>query len=114
VINTSSYAVTGTITVGAGPQGIRVSPDGSVLYAADFGAGGITPIDPATGKAGTFIPTAAGAYQLAFTPDGTTAWVVNTGANSVSPVDVATGTAGTAVTVGNAPDGIAITPATGG
>ncbi|HEY3953986.1 MAG TPA: GH92 family glycosyl hydrolase [Streptosporangiaceae bacterium] len=113
VIDTSSYAVTGTITVGAGPQGIRVSPDGSVLYAADFGAGGITPIDPATGKAGTFIPTAAGAYQLAFTPDGTTAWVVNTGANSVSPVDVATGTAGTAVTVGNAPDGIAITPAAG-
>ena len=114
VINTSSYAVTGTITVGADPQGIRVSPSGSVLYAADFGAGGITPINPATGTAGTFIPTAAGAYQLAFTPDGTTAWVVNTGANNTSPVDVATGTAGTAVTVGNAPDGIAITPAAGG
>jgi predicted alpha-1,2-mannosidase len=113
VISTSSYKVVSTITVGSGPQGIRVSPSGSVLYVADSGSGGITPIDPVTGKAGAFIPTAAGAYQIAFTPDGSTAWVVNTGANDVSPVDVATGTAGTAVTVGNAPDGIFITPAAG-
>ncbi|MGH3158261.1 MAG: glycoside hydrolase domain-containing protein, partial [Streptosporangiaceae bacterium] len=114
VIDTSSYAVVSTITVGSDPQGIRDSPTGSVLYVADYGSGGITPIDPATDTAGTFIPTASGAYQIAFTPDGSTAWVVNTGANNISPVDVATGLAGAAVTVGNAPDGIFITPAAGG
>jgi predicted alpha-1,2-mannosidase len=110
VVNTSTYAVTATITVGADPQGIRTAPDGSVIYVADFGAGGITPIDPATGTAGTFIPVAAGSYQIAFTPDSKTAWVVNTGANSVSPVDVATAKAGRPVTVGNAPDGVFVTP----
>ncbi len=113
VIDTSSYTVTATIPVGAGPQGIRTSPDGSVIYVADFGSAGITPIDPATGKPGTFIPTAPGAYQIAFTPGGATAWVVNTNANDVSPVDVATGQAAAPVTVGNAPDGLTISPATG-
>jgi predicted alpha-1,2-mannosidase len=114
VINTSSYTVTGTIPVGSGPQGIRTSPDGSVIYVADFGSAGITPIDPATGKTGPFIPTAPGAYQIAFTPGGATAWVVNTNANDVSPVDVAAGHAAAAVAAGNAPDGVTISPTTGG
>jgi predicted alpha-1,2-mannosidase len=114
VIDTSSYTVTATIPVGPAPQGIRTSPDGSVIYVADFGSSGITPIDPATGKPGPFIPTASGAYQIAFTPTGATAWVVNTNASNVSPVDVAAGHARAAVTVGNAPDGLAISPATGG
>jgi YVTN family beta-propeller protein len=82
-----------------------------VIYVADYGSNGITPIDPATNTAGAFIPVADGSYQIAFTSDSATAWVVNTGANSVSPVDVATGKAGAPVTVGNAPDGIFITPA---
>ena len=60
------------------------------------------------------IVTGAGAYQLAFTPDGSQAWVVDTGANNVREVDTATGQPGVAVTVGNAPDGIAITPAAAG
>jgi YVTN family beta-propeller protein len=91
--------VVATVTVGSDPQGIRIAPDGSVIYVADCGSNGITPIDPATNTAGAFIPVADGSYQIAFTADSATAWVVNTGANSVSPVDV-----------GNAPDGIFITP----
>ncbi|HEY2579329.1 MAG TPA: GH92 family glycosyl hydrolase [Streptosporangiaceae bacterium] len=114
VINTSSYAVTSTIPVGSDPQGIRTSPDGSVIYVADFGSAGITPVDPATGKAGPFIPTGPGAYQIAFTPNAATAWVVNTNSSNVSPVNVATGHPAVAVAVGNAPDGITISPTTGG
>jgi predicted alpha-1,2-mannosidase len=110
VIDTSTYAVVATIGVGSDPQGIRTAPDGSVIYVADYGSNGITPIDPATDKAGAFIPVADGSYQIAFTPDSATAWVVNTGANNISPVDVATGKAGAPVTVGNAPDGIFVTP----
>ena len=49
-------------------------------------------------------------YQAAFAHGGTTAYVINTSTNDVTPVDVATGQTGSHIPVGNAPDGIWITP----
>jgi DNA-binding beta-propeller fold protein YncE len=83
-----------------------------VAYVADSGAGGVTPIDTATGTAGALIATGSGAYAVGFTPDGSAAWVVDTNTNDVRPVTVATGAVGAPVTVGNVPDGIVVTPAT--
>jgi DNA-binding beta-propeller fold protein YncE len=85
-----------------------MAPDGHVLYVT-VGAGGILPVEVATGTVGALIPTGAGAYDVEFTADGVSAWVVDSGSNDVRPVDVASGRTGGAVTVGAVPDGIGLT-----
>ena len=92
---------------GAGPV---AGPE--TAYVVSFGAGTVTPIDVATGRAGTPIQVEITARAMAITPDGKTAYVVNedVGGGTVTPIDLATGRAGTPIQVGNAPDAIAITP----
>ncbi|HET7017027.1 MAG TPA: serine/threonine-protein kinase [Streptosporangiaceae bacterium] len=86
----------------------------STAYVASAGTGTVTPIDVATGHAGTPIRVGDGADAIAITPDGKTAFVANYGSNgsgnTVIPIDVATGHAGSPIRVGNGPDAIAITP----
>jgi len=86
----------------------------ATAYVASAGTGTVTPIDVATGRAGTPIPVGNGADAVAITPDGKTAFVANYGANgsghTVTPIDVATGRAGSPIKVGDGPDAIAITP----
>jgi YVTN family beta-propeller protein len=69
----------------------------------------VTPIDVATGRAGTPIQVGKGPVAIAITPDGKTAYVASYKASTVTPIDVATGRAGTPITVGNSPLAIAIT-----
>ena len=70
----------------------------------------VTPIDTATGTAGTPITVGSAPYAIAITPDGATAYVTNTGNGTVTPIATATNTAGTPIPVGARPFGIAITP----
>ena len=70
----------------------------------------MTPIDIATGVAGTPITVGTAPAGLAFSADGKYLYVANTGSNTVTPITVATGTAGTAIPVGHNPIPLAITP----
>ena len=75
-------------------------------------AGDLTPIDLSTNTTQPDIHlTGAGQlFKIAITPDGSTAYVTDSGAGQVLPVDLATRAPGPAIAVGQAPEGIAITP----
>jgi hypothetical protein len=101
------------IAVGASPQGIAFSPDGSIAYVADNGAGALTPIRVATDTALPAI-TGVGVHprELAIAPDGSAAYVTDNGSSNVDPVALPSGVVGTPISVGSGltPLGIAITP----
>lgn len=74
-INPHSYRVTRTFAVGAGPNHVTPSWDGSVLWVNNTKGSSLTPIDPRTGAAGNPV-TVADPYNLYFTPDGRHALVM--------------------------------------
>jgi YVTN family beta-propeller protein len=90
------------------PTGLAATP--ATAYVANYDANTVTPIDLATGTAGTPIPGGNSPGAIAITPDGKTAYVADVYGNTVTPIDLATGSAGTAIPAGNGPDAIAITP----
>lgn len=82
--------------VRAMPTGQRVShmvvvtPDTSLAFVANIGAGNITAFNLKEGKKLGDIQTGAGAEGIAVTPDGKQVWVTNRAADTVSVVDTAT------------------------
>jgi len=85
-------------------------PDGKTAYVVNHLAGTVTPIDLATGSAGTPIQVGGNLVAIAITPDGTTAYVGNWTSDTVTPIDLATGGVGTPIQVGQAPNEIVVTP----
>ncbi len=75
MINPRTYKVIGTFPVGASPNHITPSWDGSVLWVNNTDGYSLTPINPKTGKLGRPVPV-SDPYNLYFTPDGTSAMVM--------------------------------------
>ncbi len=118
-LTTSPVTVGTPIDVGANPEGVAFSPDGSMAYVADNANGsgmpGVTPITVATNTAGTEITTGLGPhpFSIAITPDGTQAYVGDAGSGSngkVYPIALPSGSVGPPITIGGSDVGIAITP----
>ena len=107
---TTATGTTGTPIRSAAPHAIAITPDGTTAYVANWGFGTVTPIDIATGTAGTADPgrhepqVPSRSRRTARPPTSPT-----TGDNTVTPVNIATRTAGTPITVGSDPDAIAVT-----
>jgi YVTN family beta-propeller protein len=102
------------IGLGPKPAGHRPTPavpiaGPATAYVVCFGAGTVTPIDVATGRAGTAIQPGNSPWTVAITPDGKTAYVAGYN-GGVTPVNLATGRVGTPIPVGGGMDAIAITP----
>src|SRR5580658_3852992 len=76
------------------------------VYVTNSGSGTVTPIDTATGAAGTPIRVGKDPDAVAISPDGAVAYVANFGSGTVTPIDTATGAAGTPIAVGLGPWGI--------
>jgi YVTN family beta-propeller protein len=74
-IDPVTYQVTRTFPVGAEPNHVTPSWDGTVLWTNDTIGNSLTPISPVTGKAGPPVPV-ADPYNLYFTPDGQHAMVM--------------------------------------
>jgi DNA-binding beta-propeller fold protein YncE len=100
------------------PEAIAITPNGRTAYVADAFAATVTPIDLATGFAGTamsvtFTPH-SGISAIAISPGGATAYVAVVVAAQatglVVPIDLANGTPEAAIPVGSDPVAIAITP----
>ena len=91
------------------PTGPAAGPE--TAYVVSFGAGTVTPIDVATGRAGTPIQPGNDPWAIAITPDGKTAYLAGY-TNTVTPVNLATGSVGTPIQIGGTPgpNAIAITP----
>ena len=108
VINATTNTAGTAITVGTGPYGIAITPNGATAYVTNNVSGTVTPINTATNTAGSPITVGATPEGIAITPNGATAYVTNNGSGTVTPISIATNTAGTAITVGGSLVGIAI------
>jgi YVTN family beta-propeller protein len=75
VINPRTYKVIGEFPVGAQPNHVTPSWDGSVLYVNDTARNSLVPINPASGKRGAPVRV-ADPYNLYFTPGGKYALVM--------------------------------------
>jgi YVTN family beta-propeller protein len=98
------------IKVGANPQAIAITPDGSTAFVANYGSNSVTPITTVSRRAGAPIPVGRQPWAIAVTPSGKTAYVLDWGGAAVTPISTATNRAGPAIQVGSYPFAIAIAP----
>ena len=85
----------GEIPVGKEPQGIAVTPDGSLVYVTNTvdGTVSVLKVDCAAQPPATVTATievGREPYGIVMAPNGTKAYVTNSRSNSVSVIDVAT------------------------
>ena len=90
------------ITVGKGPIGVAITPDGKHAYVTNTGDGTVSVITTATGAVSAPITVGNGPAGVAITPDGKHAYVTNSGDGTVSVITTATGAVSAPITVGNA------------
>ncbi|MFD1272958.1 YncE family protein [Streptomyces kaempferi] len=100
MIDTATNTVTDTITVGATPFNVAVTPDGAHAYVTNFGSTTVSVIDTATNTVTDTITVGTSPVGVAITPDGNHAYVANFGSNTVSVIDTATNTVTDTITVG--------------
>jgi YVTN family beta-propeller protein len=88
VIVTATNTVVGSpITVGANPQGVAVTPDGSKVYVANAGDNTVSVIDTVSNMVvGLPIKVGVGPIGVAVTPDGSKVYVANELDNTVSVI----------------------------
>lgn len=113
VIDTATNTVVATVTVGIGPYGVAITPDGAFAYVALFPTAGPNPvsvIDTATNTVVATVMVGGSPNAVAITPNGASAYVTNTNSNTVSVIDTAINTVAATVMVQNGPWGVAITP----
>jgi YVTN family beta-propeller protein len=111
VINTATNTVIGSpITVGSGPGGVAVTPDGSKVYVANLHDNTVSVIATATNTVINTISVGKLPLGVAVTPDGSKVYVTNFASNTVSVITTASNTVTAAIPVGTSPGGVAVTP----
>jgi YVTN family beta-propeller protein len=90
-LDTAGQKVVNTILLSssAGPQDVKLAPDGSVFYIADMNSNGVWVVDAAQFKQIGFIPTGRGAHGLYPSRDSTQLYVSNRGEGSISLISFA-------------------------
>ena len=73
------------------------APTTPTAYVTNGFSNTVTPIDTATGTAGTPIPVGDRPEGIAITPNGSTVYVTNTDSDAVTPIAAATNTPGTPI-----------------
>jgi YVTN family beta-propeller protein len=91
-VDIPSERVVGTLQLraGAGPQDVKLSPDGKVFYVADMNASGVWLVDGANLRVLRFMPTGPGAHGLYPSRDARYLYVTNRAGGSISVVSFAT------------------------
>jgi YVTN family beta-propeller protein len=102
--------LTGTISVGAEPDGVAVTPDGAYVYVANRGSNSVSVIDTATHTVTANITVGTYPAGVAITPNGAYAYVTNSGSDSISVINTATKTVTANIPVGRSPFRLAIAP----
>jgi len=110
VINTATNTVIATIPVGALPQGIAVTPDGSEVYVSHADAQAVFIIDTLTNTVVDIVGLPNRSQEVEITPDGMKAYVVVQDGNAVAVINTATRTVTNVIGGFNSPHGIGITP----
>src|SRR3990170_8404228 len=110
LINTATNTVIATIPVGALPQGIAVTPDGSEVYVSHADAQAVFIIDTLTNTVVDIVGLPNRSQEVEITPDGMKAYVVVQDGNAVAVINTATRTVTNVIGGFNSPHGIGITP----
>jgi gliding motility-associated-like protein len=99
VINAQTHAVISTISVGALPAGVAVSPDGAKVYVTNnnnrtigLEIGSVSVIDAATNTVGATVTVGKNPVGIAVSPDGKNVYVANSTDNFVSIINTASNT----------------------
>jgi YVTN family beta-propeller protein len=106
VLDTATCAVIDTIDLGASPDTVIVSPDGSMMYATHYDTEFVSAINLATHSI-TRIALADAPLELTFTPDGLQLYVGSR--SSLSVIDTVTNETAR-ITVGDLPRCVQISP----
>ncbi|MYT21227.1 beta-propeller fold lactonase family protein, partial [Streptomyces sp. SID7760] len=111
VIDTADNTVTATIDVGDDPNGVAVSPDGSLVFVANRLSDTVSLVVPAVGGA-LSVPVGDNPVGVAVSPDGTRAYVTNTISNNMTVItaDEVPPSVIATVHVGTRPQDVAIAP----
>ena len=107
VIDTATDTVITTITVGRGPAGVEITPNGKRVYVANADDT-VSVIDTATNIVIATVPAGDRPISVAITPDGALAYVTNINDNTVSVIETGSNIVIASITVGVEPFGIAI------
>ena len=131
IIDPDRNEVIGTIAVGKRPRGVRVSPDGAMVFVAlsgspkcppsipdaecqaliaDKTADGIAMIDAGTHRLLRVLPGGSDPEQFDISPDQTRLFVANEDMGTASIVDIASGEVVKEVAVGREPEGVKVAP----
>jgi YVTN family beta-propeller protein len=110
VIDTATGTVVATIAVGAQPQDVALTSDGTRAYVSNWEDNTVSVIDTATNTVVATVPVGSGPFAIDLNPDGTRAYVTNSGSNNVSVIDTATNTVVATVAVGAFPGDVAVSP----
>jgi YVTN family beta-propeller protein len=96
---------------GAGPQDVKISPDGRTWYIADMNADGVWVLDGDKFTTPTLLKTGKGAHGLYPARDSKVMYISNRGEGSISLLDFATGTLVNKWTIpGGSPDMGGVSP----
>ena len=87
------------IPVGARPDALAVTPDGSELYVPGRGSGSVSVMDARTNSVVADIPVEPSPRWVDFSRDGTLAYSANESSNLVSVIDTASRTVVTEIPV---------------
>jgi YVTN family beta-propeller protein len=94
-----------TFTIGGGPTGIAISPDGSKAYVASYSGNNVSVINLATGLVESTIAVGRTPTSIAIHPSGAFAYVVNyndpgdaSRPSSISRIELETGTVSATIT----------------
>ena len=111
VIDTATDTVTATIEVGTSPHGLAMTPDGSLLLTAVFGANAVVFIDTSSNRVTGQLPIAS-PHNIAVSPDGKWAYVAaqGKGATAVVVVDIAARRQVASVALNKVPRAIGVSP----
>jgi YVTN family beta-propeller protein len=99
------------VSVGRGPEGFDLSPDGKEIWTAHMNDGGVSVIDVATKKVVRTIDVGARApNRLKFTTDGKLALISEIGGGGLVVVDTTSGTVRKRLRLGRGASGILVPP----
>jgi len=99
--------VVGTITVGNGPSGVAITPNGAFAYVSNSVDNSVSVIATATNTVVATVPVGIAPRSLAIDPTGNFAYVPNQLDNTVSVISTATNSVVATVSVGAGPIAIA-------
>lgn len=110
VIDTRTYTVVETFSVGRSAASIAITPNGRFAYVAEYFLNNVSVISASTNTVITNVPVGNRPRDVAITPDGRFVYVTCELGGTVNVIDTAIDTVVASVKVGTWPRGIAITP----